>query len=98
MQAHPDSPSALQPVATTADPLAPAETPHSQLPSVSPSDPAIHHSVIRHSSFDHPTIIDTKPLPASPATQRKARRTGRIACLPKIQRDMVNRMLTNGVP
>jgi hypothetical protein len=33
-----------------------------------------------------------------PATiQRKSRRTGRIACLPKLQRDMVNRMLSNGV-
>jgi hypothetical protein len=28
----------------------------------------------------------------------RARRTGRIACLPKLQRDMVNRMISNGVP
>src|SRR2546428_7161958 len=42
-------------------------------------------------------VIDTKPLPAT-VQHHKARRTGRIACLPKIPRDMVNRMLSNGVP
>src|SRR5213595_1449304 len=35
---------------------------------------------------------------ASAAERRKIRRNGRIACLPKLQRDMVNRMLWNGVP
>jgi len=44
-----------------------------------------------------PTLIDTKLLPVT-VQPHKARRTGRIACLPKIQHDMVNRMLTNGVP
>ncbi len=43
------------------------------------------------------TVIDTKPLPAA-VQPHKARRTGRVAGLPKIQRDMVNRMLSNGVP
>src|SRR6266853_929650 len=43
------------------------------------------------------TVIDTKPLPAT-VQSHTARRTGRVACLPKIQRDMVNRMLSNGVP
>ena len=42
-----------------------------------------------------PSPIHSPGLPAT--TQRKSRRTGRIACLPKLQRDMVNRMLSNGV-
>jgi len=50
-------------------------------------------------------VIDAQPLtvpssgripPAHPP--RKSRRRGRVASLPKIQRDMVNRMLWNGVP
>ncbi|HWW01890.1 MAG TPA: hypothetical protein VNZ64_19480 [Candidatus Acidoferrum sp.] len=43
------------------------------------------------------TIIEAKPLPAT-VQRRKTRRNGRIACLPKPQRDMVNRMLSNAVP
>src|SRR5208283_2588875 len=44
-----------------------------------------------------PTVIDAKPL--VPALQpHKARRKGRVASLPKLQRDTVNRMLWNGVP
>ena len=53
------------------------------------------------------SLIDARPRPVQlspinspglPATtQRKSRRTVRIACLPKLQRDMVNRMLCNGV-
>ncbi len=43
--------------------------------------------------------IDAQPLsPISPNAKRKTRRHGRVASLPKIQRDMVNRMLWNGVP
>jgi hypothetical protein len=42
-----------------------------------------------------PSPINSPGLPAT--TQRKCRRTGRVACLPKLQRDMVNRMLSNGV-
>src|SRR6267142_735195 len=51
------------------------------------------------------TVIDAQPLtvPSSgpiPPTHppRKSRRRGRVASLPKLQRDMVNRMLWNGVP
>jgi hypothetical protein len=40
-----------------------------------------------------PAVIDTKPLPAA-----SRRRNGRVAGLPKVQRDMVNHMLWNGVP
>src|SRR6266568_4549168 len=39
-----------------------------------------------------PAVIDAK-LPAP-----TRRRNGRVACLPKVQRDMVNHMLWNGVP
>ena len=43
--------------------------------------------------------IDAQPLsPISPNAKRKTRRHGRVASLPRIQRDMVNRMLWNGVP
>lgn len=45
------------------------------------------------------TIIVARQLPASDSGQHhKARRKGRIASLPKLQRDMVGRMLRNGVP
>lgn len=44
-----------------------------------------------------PAVIDAKPL-ALTIQQHRARRKGRIAALPKIHRDMVNRMLANGVP
>src|SRR5438034_385508 len=51
-------------------------------------------------------VIDAKPLtPAdsgamspAPHLPHKSRRKGRVASLPKIQRDMVNHMLWNGVP
>jgi hypothetical protein len=58
-------------------------------------------------------MIDAKPLlPSAPGAlvapklgeggscpaKRKIRRHGRVASLPKVQRDMVNRMLWNGVP
>jgi hypothetical protein len=42
-------------------------------------------------------VIETNLLP-SPAQPRKIRRNGRVACLPKLQRDMVNHMLWNAVP
>jgi hypothetical protein len=51
-------------------------------------------------------IINAAPLATSapdalrpaPPAKRKIRRHGRVASLPKLQRDMVNRMLWNGVP
>jgi hypothetical protein len=43
------------------------------------------------------TIIDATNLPAT-RERRKSRRTGRIALLPKLQRDSVGRMVANGVP
>src|SRR2546430_1886618 len=47
----------------------------------------------------HPTLIETRPLaPVSNGQRCKHRRHGRVACLPRVQRDMVNRMLWNGVP
>ena len=48
-------------------------------------------------SCEVPTVINIKPV--SEALQvRKARRHGRVARLPKLPRDMVGRMLSNGVP
>ena len=58
------------------------------------------------SSSQAVAMINTSPLlPAAPGVlslgpcaRRKIRRKGRVASLPKVQRDMVNRMLWNGVP
>src|SRR5438445_984896 len=36
--------------------------------------------------------------PPAPTGRRKIRRNGRVACLPKLQRDMVNHMLWNAIP
>jgi hypothetical protein len=47
------------------------------------------------SSSQAATLIDAKPL--SPPAKRKIRRNGRVACLPKHARDVVNRMLSNGI-
>jgi hypothetical protein len=44
-------------------------------------------------------LMESKPATATPASQRrKIRRNGRVASLPKTERDMVNRMLWNAVP
>jgi len=62
-----------------------SDVPNSALSTVhSPSSPAS-------------AIIETKPLPA-PAGRRTIRRNGAVACLPKVQRDMVNRMIWNAIP
>ena len=48
---------------------------------------------------DQVTTINSQPSTINlPETRRKIRRNGRIASLPRIQRDMVNRMLWNAVP
>ena len=46
----------------------------------------------------HVTVVDASPLPPPAPVPHKTRRRGRVACLPKTARDMVGRMLTNGVP
>src|SRR6266481_943171 len=73
------------------------ESLNTQQPVVPERSEAGNHQLSTLTSQLTPTIIHAKPLPA-PVQPHKARRTGRIACLPKIQRDMVNRMLSNGVP
>jgi hypothetical protein len=64
----------------------------------------IHHSLtaisdlaLRTPDFAPPSTIDASPV-LPPALRRKTRRNGRIASLPKLQRDMVSRMIWNGVP
>ena len=44
-----------------------------------------------------PTVVEAQPLPLR-IQHHRARRKGRIAQLPKLHRDLVNRMLSNGVP
>src|SRR6516162_7611573 len=44
-----------------------------------------------------PAVIDARPLRRA-ARPRTIRRNGRVASLPKLQRDMVNHMLWNAVP
>src|SRR6266481_7978799 len=61
-------------------------------------DPAALNLIVPPvSSGQAAALIEAKPLPP-PAQPRKIRRNGRVACLPKLQRDMVNRMLRNAVP
>jgi hypothetical protein len=48
------------------------------------------------SSAEDTALVDAKPL--SPPAKRRIRRNGRVACLPKHARDVVNRMLWNGIP
>src|SRR5689334_278260 len=51
------------------------------------------------SSSEAVSIINAKPLTvATSSPARRTRRKGRIASLPKLQRDVVNRMLWNGIP
>ena len=46
-----------------------------------------------------PAVVDATPMPPPATTPNyKSRRRGRVASLPKVPRDMVNRMLWNGVP
>lgn len=64
--------------------------------SLAPAGPtAINHQPLTINS--PPALIVAQPVPAS-VRPHKARRKGRIASLPKDPRDMVNRMLANGVP
>ena len=49
------------------------------------------------SAAQAPAVIDAQPTTAL-ALRRKIRRNGRVACLPRLQRAMVNRMLWNAVP
>ncbi len=61
--------------------------------------PSVTYQLATISHQQSPTIIDARPLsPPATITPRKARRKGRIATLPKLHRDTVNRMLWNGVP
>src|SRR3954447_2643042 len=62
---------------------------------------------IQNSKFKNALVPITHALEATDAqplsqvatqTNRRPRRKGRVASLPKVQRDMVNRMLWNGVP
>src|SRR5262245_32060841 len=59
---------------------------------------------LRTKHYHAVAVIDAHPVTAtsrgamSGSPARKSRRRGRVASLPKLQRDMVNRMLWNGVP
>src|SRR5882672_322798 len=65
-------------------------------------DPATLNLIVPPvSSGQAAALIDARPLPGPlppPAQPRKIRRNGRVASLPRLQRDMVNRMLWNAVP
>src|SRR6267378_4609324 len=61
-------------------------------------DPATLNMIVPPvSSGQAAVLIDAKPLLPS-AQPRKIRRNGRVASLPRLQRDLVNRMLWNAVP
>ena len=93
-------PAVLEPnEAPAARPTLTAEQPIDTSPAVVPSneDGTSGLSLQLSPLNQKPAVIDAKALPAN-VQRHKARRKGRIACLPKLQRDMVNRMITNGVP
>src|SRR5260370_42120419 len=49
----------------------------------------------------HPPIVSTETVPPpsqDPHSDRKLTRNGKIARLPYLERDMVNRMLRNNIP
>src|SRR5205823_2665268 len=70
-----------------------ADNPHSAFCTAPASDSAL--CILQPSPA--PVVVETEPLP-SPAQRRAIHRNGRIASLPRIQRDLVNRMLWNAVP
>src|SRR5438477_11726167 len=69
--------------------------------STSPTQPTVLQSLSDGTTIHQPML---SPEPSVAGNQQvtvqshTARRKGRVACLPKLQRDMVNRMLDNGVP
>jgi len=73
-------------------------------PALDPRPSALNLIASPLSSTQAVALIDAQPLTASgttslePRAKIKHRRKGRVASLPKVQRDMVNRMLWNGVP
>src|SRR5437879_1363463 len=66
-----------------------------QLATINPEPSGINHPVIDAKPLTRADDDAMSPVPSAP---RKSRRKGRVASLPKIQRDMVNHMLWNGVP
>jgi hypothetical protein len=60
-------------------------------------EPAAQALVCLDQSSPPVAAIDGAQLPV-PDLLHKSRRNGRVACLPRLERDMVNRMLWNSVP
>ena|SRR5260221_6607170 len=84
------------PAATTEIPHSALPTPHSELALLAKED--LSRRSVR-AKADEVTTINSQPSTINlPDTRRKIRRNGRIASLPRLQRDMVNHMLWNAVP
>src|SRR5260221_3877229 len=71
--------------------------PHSPPAILGSVDPAVQALACLHTPVAVPAAIDSTQL-LVPRSPRNARRNGRVACLHRPQRDMVNRMLWNSVP
>src|SRR6266404_2003567 len=84
------------PAATPEIPNSALRTPHSEVALVPKADLSRRSVPVK---ADEVTTINSQPPAISlPDSRRKIRRNGRIASLPRLQRDMVNRMLWNAVP
>jgi hypothetical protein len=73
------------------------ETAPELLPQPSSIQPARTSNLALRTS-DVSLVVEAEPVSVQVRQPHKARRKGRIAALPKLQRDMVNRMIWNGVP
>jgi hypothetical protein len=82
-------------IAPSVQPTTPAQTEAALNPHPSTFNLALTSPPV--SSSQPAALIEARPLAPS-AQRRKIRRNGRVASLPRIQRDMVNHMLWNAVP
>src|SRR5689334_1780780 len=100
---HQSTPPADPPIQKSNNPSSLASSTPSAHPSIQESSNPSSFALVAPpvSSSEAIALIEARPLapvPAQPVPRRKHRRHGLVARLPRVQRDMVNRMLWNGIP